>query len=139
MYEDKNIKGGSGGPKLKKKIKMVCIGGGIQRGGVRRDFFSKVFPFQNRAQGSGRVSRGDNFPPLPGGDPPRSYAQDGSVKFGFSRIFNLTKKSGKKSIFTKSFPLLYFDSLGPILAFHVIVFARCRFLKPWYASQNDQF
>ena len=41
--------------------------------------------------------------------------------------------------FTKSFPLLYFESLGPTLAFSAVVFARYLFFEPWYAPQNDPF
>ena len=40
-------------------------------GGTRREIFFEFFAFQNRAHGSGRVGRVDNFPPPPlGGSPP---------------------------------------------------------------------
>ena len=55
-----------------------------------------------------------------------------AIIFPFSSAFFQT-------IFPQLFPLLYLDSLGPILAFCAIVFARYRFMKPWYASQNDPF
>ena len=78
---------------------MGCLGGGslggvqggVQGGGIRRDFFFEFFAFQNRAQGSGRVGRGDDFPPPPGGTPPW-YAQEGSDKVKISEIFGRTKK-----------------------------------------------
>ena len=39
--------------------------------------------------------------------------------------------------FSKSFRLLYFESLVPILAFYAVVFTRYPFLKPWHDSRND--
>ena len=45
----------------------------------------------------------------------------------------------KKIFFPKSFPLLYFDSLGPTLAFYAVVFARYHFFELWCAPQNDPF
>ena len=49
--------------------------------------------------------------------------------------FNLAKKMTKK----RSFPVLYFDSLGPTLALSAVVFARYPFFEPWCATQNDPF
>ena len=57
----------------------------------------------------------------------------------FEKRIQLGEKNGKKNIFLKLFLLLYSESLGPILAFYDIAFARCCFLKPWYVSQNDSF
>ena len=64
--------------------------GGPGGWGIRREFFYQIFAFQNRAQGSGRVGRGDNFPPpLLGGDPPW-YTQEGSDNVKISEFFGWT-------------------------------------------------
>ena len=39
------------------------MGEGSRGERIRREFVFEFFTFQNRAQGSGRVGRGDNFPP----------------------------------------------------------------------------
>ena len=57
----------------------------------------------------------------------------------FLKKFQLGEKNDKKNIFPKSFPLLYFDSLGPTLAFYAVVFARYHFFELWCAPQNDPF
>ena len=44
-----------------------------------------------------------------------------------------------KKYFPKSFALLYFYSLCPILAVHTVVFARYPFFEPWCAPQKDPF
>ena len=54
-------------------------------GGIRRESFFEFFAFRNRAQGSGRVGRVDDFPPPPGGTPPGARGR-GPTKSKFSKF-----------------------------------------------------
>ena len=113
-------------------------GGGSRGGGGMVDqIFSKKLVFEKKTAEKGSRGLGAHFPPpYPGGDPP-AYPQDGSAKFGFFRKktfekkIQLGEKNDKKNIFPKSFPLLYFDSLRPTLAFSAVAFARYPFFEPW--------
>ena len=57
----------------------------------------------------------------------------------FLKQISTWRNKWRKKYFTKSFSLLYFESLGPILAFSAVVFARYPVFEPWCAPQNDPF
>ena len=103
-------------------------GGGSMGGAYVAIFFFDFFAFQNRAQGSGRVGRGDNSSPPPWRYP-TWYPQEGSDKIQISEIFGVTifffdPKKGKNIIFPKSTPKSYLESLEPQLPFYDVFFAR---------------
>ena len=58
------------------------VQGGVQGGAdVANYFFFEFFAFQNRAQGSVGVCRGDNFPPTPPGTRRRGTTRSKFPKF----------------------------------------------------------
>ena len=81
--------------------------GGVQ-GGSRGHTSFQNLDFRNRARGSGRVSRGDEFPPpppTPGRTPPW-YARKGSDKVKNSEIFGVPKKKR----LTQKVKILFFQN-----------------------------
>ena len=76
-------------------------------GSIRQESFFKFFAFRNRAQGSDRVGRGDNFSPPHWGYPPW-YAQEGSDKIKMSDFFGVTQK--KSFLTQKKVKILFFQN-----------------------------
>ena len=103
---------------------------GVHGGGAYvANFFFEIFAFQNRAQGIGRVGRGDNFPP--------PLVRAGEVRQGqkfrifWGDDFFFDPEKSKNVIFLKWTPKTYLKSFAPRLPLYDVLFHRFASYTYW--------